>query len=98
MTGPVVQRWQAASGLIWTHYEDSEDWVVYNPASGDLHLLTDSAQRLWTLACAEPPRSVRELASALAVETASLPNDELSEATHAMVVFMDRAGLVHPVS
>lgn len=91
-------RWRAANGLIWTRYDDSEDWVVYNPASGDLHLLTDSAQRLWTLARDGPSRSVGELASALAVEMACLPDNELSEATQAMVAFMDRAGLINPVS
>ena len=93
-----VKRWRAAAGLIWTRYDDSEDWVVYNPASGDLHLLTDSAQRLWTLVSDEPPRSVGELASALAMDMSSLPNNELSEATQALVAFMDRAGLVNPAS
>lgn len=98
MTDSVVQRWRAAAGPIWRRYDDSADWLVFNPASADLHLLTDSAYRLWVLTGAERPLSFEDLVSALASEMARAPDDELTEATRATLAFMDRAGLVHPVS
>ena len=93
-----VQQWQAAAALIWIRYDDSDDWVVYNPLSADVHLLTASAYRLWKLASNEQPHSVDELASALAIEMGRPPDDELTKITRETLTFLDHAGLIRSVS
>jgi PqqD family protein of HPr-rel-A system len=93
-----VQQWQAAAPLIWICYDDSDDWVVYNPLSADVHLLTASAYRLWKLASDGQPHSVEELASALAVEMGWRPDDELTKIARDTLTFLDHAGLVRSVS
>jgi PqqD family protein of HPr-rel-A system len=91
-------RWRAASDLIWTHYDDGDNWVVYVPASADMHLLTASAHRLWTLISVSHSPSSNELAATLAAELGRPLNDELMTATLEALAFMDHAGLVQPVS
>jgi len=93
-----MARWRAAPDLIWTHYDDGDDWVVYVPASADMHLLTASAYRLWTLISASQSPTSNELAATLAAELSRPLNDELMTATLEALAFMDRAGLVRPVS
>jgi hypothetical protein len=106
---PQDERWQAARDLVWTHYDDSEDWVVFHPQSGDVHLLTASAHLLWTLIFDEQACTFRDLVSALAAASGRpldslsddlsdrLSNDELTAATRETLAFMDRAGLVRPI-
>jgi PqqD family protein of HPr-rel-A system len=91
-------RWRAAADLIWTHYDDGDDWVVYVPASADMHLLTASAYRLWTLISSSQSSSSNEVAARLAAELSRPLNDELMTATLEAIAFMDHAGLVRPVS
>ena len=89
--------WRAAPDLVWTRYEDAEDWVVYNPASSDIHLLTDSAYRLWTLVGAEGGGSSQALAALLATALARPLDDELLTVTRDALTSLDQAGLVSPV-
>lgn len=93
--GPAAS-WTAASDLIWTHYTDSDDWVVYNPASGDVHLLTAAAHRLWEL-IRNGTTTADALAATLASEFGDAPAAELQPATHAALLSMDRVGLIRPV-
>ena len=89
--------WQAVTGLVWTRYDDSDDWVVFNPASGNVHLLTSSAHDLWELTL-NRASTFEELVPALA-ERLSRPSDEdLTEASRAVLAFMDEAGLVRPLN
>ena len=49
MRGLTEHGWGPAADLVWTHYDDSEDWVVFHPQSGDVYLVTSSAHILWKL-------------------------------------------------
>jgi PqqD family protein of HPr-rel-A system len=93
--GPAAS-WTAASDLIWTRYSDSADWVVYNPASGDIHLLTDAAHRLWEL-IHNGVTTADALSAALASELADVAGAELQTATHEALTSMDRVGLIRPL-
>lgn len=84
--------------MIWTRFDDGEDWVVYHPGSGDVHLVTSSARVLWALASDGRPRSLDALVSALAAETGHPVDAELSDVTKQTLDFMDRAGLLVPLS
>ena len=96
LVGPRI-RWQASPHLVWTQYDDSDEWVVYNPASADIHLVTASARELWSLTAASPS-SAEELTDALAGRLKRPVDDELIAATDDALSFMDKAGLVRPVS
>jgi PqqD family protein of HPr-rel-A system len=91
-------RWRAAPNLIWTQFDDSDDWVVYHPASADIHLMTGSAYRLWTLVSDEQPRSLDEIVSCLAADLGRLPDDELTGTTRETLAHMDRIGLLWPLA
>jgi PqqD family protein of HPr-rel-A system len=95
---PPQQRWHATGDLVWTHYDDSKDWVVFHRQSGDVHLLTASAHLLWNLILDERACTLPELVAALAVALGRPPDDELTAATRETLAFMDRAGLVRPIS
>jgi PqqD family protein of HPr-rel-A system len=99
---PQDERWQAVRDLVWTQYDDSEDWVVFHPRSGDVHLFTASAHLLWTLIFDEQACTLPALVAALAEASGrpldGLANDELTAATRETLAFMDRAGLVLPIS
>jgi PqqD family protein of HPr-rel-A system len=90
-------RWRAAEKLIWTQYEDGGDWVVYNPASTSIHLLTGAARQLWTLVSSGPPSPSEDLAARLAAELGRPLDDELATAAGDALSFMDHAGLIRPV-
>ena len=92
-----IARWQAVTDLVWTHYDDGDEWVVYNPASADIHLLTASAYRLWALISSELPLLSDDLVSRLAAELGRVADNELATATREALAFMDRAGLIRPV-
>lgn len=97
MTDPArVHRWKASSDLLWTQYDDGDEWVVYDPASGDVHLLTSSARALWSL-ISKSPRSDEDLAGALASELARSPDDQLISMIQETLSAMDRAGLIRPI-
>jgi PqqD family protein of HPr-rel-A system len=87
----------AARHLIWTHYDDADEWVVYDPFSADIHLLTASARLLWTLVSDEQPHSIEDLVATLAAELGRSPDDELTTVTRETLSSMDRAGLLRPV-
>jgi len=92
------QRWRAAADLVWTHYHDSEDWVVFHPQSGDVSLVTSAAHLLWQLIAEGPPLTLQQLVPALAAAMKRAPDDELTSVTRDTLAFMDRAGLVRPIS
>ena len=89
-------RWRAVSDLVWTHYDDSDDWVVYIPASSDIHLLTASANELWTLVSTHPASSSDELAVSLAKQLGRPLDAELRSVTDDALTSLDRAGLIRP--
>ena len=91
-----VLRWKASNDLIWTHYDDGDEWVVYDPASGDVHLLTSSAHVLWSLISKKFPRSNEDLVGALACELARPPDEQLISMIQETLSAMDRAGLIRP--
>jgi PqqD family protein of HPr-rel-A system len=91
------RRWRSATDLVWTHFDDSEDWLVFHPQSGDVCLVTSSAHILWTLIADGPPSTLNQLISALAVALARAPDEELTAVTRDTLAYMDRAGLVRPI-
>ena len=62
----------------WLRYDDSDCWIVHSPASGQTHLLTDSAHRLWTLVPEHGGCSARDLIDRLHTEL-GLPEEALAE-------------------
>jgi PqqD family protein of HPr-rel-A system len=92
----VDPRWSASPGLVWTHFDDSDEWVVFNPYSGDIHLLSASAYALWRLTNSGPPRPSTELIAALADDLEHPAGPEFVAAARETLAFMDRAGLVAP--
>jgi PqqD family protein of HPr-rel-A system len=94
---PASSRWRAATGLLWTRYEDSDNWVVYNPASADIHLLTAAARELWRLVDHRPGAPFPELAAALAHALGRPSDDELTAVAEEALAGMDHAGLIRRV-
>ncbi len=93
MRGSLDLRWSATPGLVWTQFDDSDDWVVFNPSSGDIHVLSAAAYKLWQLTSCPPPRSSAELIRTLA---GGAPADDFSASARETLEFMDRAGLIAP--
>ena len=93
-----ARRWRAASGLIWTTFDDSNDWVVYDPASDDVHLLTASAYLLWTLVSDEQAHTVESLADSLAAASGLPPDENMRATIVKTLISMDDAGLVRPMT
>jgi PqqD family protein of HPr-rel-A system len=87
-----------AADLVWTHYHDSDDWVVFHPQSGDVCLVTSAAHILWTLIADGGASTLPQLVSALAAVLERAPDEELAAVTRDTLAFMDRAGLVRPIS
>jgi PqqD family protein of HPr-rel-A system len=92
------QGWRPTADLVWTHYHDSDDWVVFHPQSGDVCLVTSSAHILWNLIADGRGLTLNQLISALAAALKRAPNEELAAVTRDTLAFMDRAGLVRPIS
>jgi PqqD family protein of HPr-rel-A system len=83
---------------VWTQFDDSREWVVYNHASADIHLLTATARELWALASDGQLHSIEELASALALHHGGAAPGEVLDATRGTLTFMDEAGLLLPLT
>jgi PqqD family protein of HPr-rel-A system len=96
--GLTEHGWGPAADLVWTHYHDSEDWVVFHPQSGDVYLVTSSAHILWKLIADRQAPTLTQLISALAAALERAPDDKLAAVTRDTLAFMDRAGLVRPIS
>ena len=86
--------WEAETGLEWTHYEDSDDWVVHNPASANIQLVTASTRALSVLLTREGPKTTETLAAAFASDGAQVLDEDFVLATEEALKDMDRAGLV----
>jgi len=96
LRGPLAFRWSATPGLVWTQFDDADDWVVFNPFSGDIHLLSASAYGLWKLTTSSPPRSSAELIEALAADTGRTADGDFLSSARETLAFMDSAGLIAP--
>lgn len=98
MRGIDEQRWRPAPDLVWTQYHDSDDWVVFHPQSGDVYLVTSAAHTLWKLIADGQAPTLNQLIPALAATLSRAPDEELASVTRDTLAFMDRAGLVRPIS
>jgi len=92
----LIRGWRAAPHLVWTCYDDSDDWVVFDPRCGDVHLLSAAARVLWDLIDRSPSLSTSQLVAALADRLDRAADEELATVTCETLDFMDRAGLVTP--
>jgi PqqD family protein of HPr-rel-A system len=97
LRGALAFRWSATTGLVWTQFDDSDDWVVFNPFSGDIHLLSASAYALWKLTTSSPPRSSADLIQALAADAGYTADGDFLSSAHDTLAFMDRVGLIAPI-
>jgi PqqD family protein of HPr-rel-A system len=91
-------HWEAADGLIWTHFDDSDDRVVFHPQSGDVHLVSAAAYLLWTLLAEHTGSTLAQLTDSLAAALDRPGDAQLGAATSEALTFMDRTGLIRPRS
>ena len=94
MSQETPQRWRPAPELHWSHYPDSDEWVVYHPESATAYLVTDSAHALWALVSDGQARTLDEIVTKLTVAGSQVTGAELTEAVRDTLGFMDRAGLL----
>jgi|SRR4029453_11568554 len=90
--------WLRVDNVVWTKFDDSDDWVVFSPISAEVQLVNDAAYRLWSVASLDEPRSTQNLMSLLAAEVSRPLDDELRAATSATLAFMDEAGILRLTS
>jgi PqqD family protein of HPr-rel-A system len=84
----------ASRDLLWRQWDD--DYVVYNGASGDTHVLNVVAgEALRSLEAS--PADARELAGRVATSLALTLNDELVARMGLLIGEFENLGLVEPV-
>lgn len=83
------------SSVVWARFDDSSDWVVFNPSSAEVHLINEPARRLWVLATDGLPHEIDDLARALLVPDEPVTSAAL-ELTRDTLTFMDDEGLIQP--
>jgi hypothetical protein len=94
-----VDTWLRVEDVIWTKFDDSDEWVVFSPISAEVQLVNDAAHRLWLLASNSEPRSSQMLVSSLAADVnRPVDDDELRAASSATLAFMDEAGILRLAS
>jgi hypothetical protein len=84
-----------ASQVVWARFDDSSDWVVFNPSSAEVHLINEPAHRLWLLATDGQPHVIDDLARALLILDEPL-TEAVLELTRDTLTFMDDEGLIQP--
>jgi PqqD family protein of HPr-rel-A system len=89
--------WTVSPALTWRQFDDSDDWLVYNERSAQVHLVSPSTYVLWDLLATAPTTFSADLVRMLAERLGRAPDSELADATVAMIHFMDGAGLILPV-
>lgn len=90
--------WQPAPDLVWATFDDSDEWIVYNGASGNVHLLTANARQLWMLASSGTSVSIEDLTASVATAGRLTADPDLAEIVRASLDFMDEAGLLLPLA
>jgi PqqD family protein of HPr-rel-A system len=81
-------RWRTPCQLAWRRWDDADEWVVFNPASGHLHLLNEPAARLLR-AIEASPATLIELAD-------RIDGRDDRDTLNALVASLDALGLVEP--
>jgi len=87
-------RWTACSGpaLLWRSWDD-EQWIVYQVASGDTHLLNHvAAQALRSLQ--EHPATVSQLAERVAAALGAVADEAFTRELERLVAEFDELGLI----
>ncbi|MFQ5466610.1 MAG: HPr-rel-A system PqqD family peptide chaperone [Kiloniellaceae bacterium] len=79
--------------LSWRQWDG--DYVVFNPASGDTHVL-DIATGEVLMRLAAGPASIEEIAECLAAFLQVDKDSDLAEAARDMVQKLDELGLIEP--
>jgi PqqD family protein of HPr-rel-A system len=86
--------WRRIDGVVWTKYDDSDDWVVYSPISAEVHLVNAAAHRLWNHTSSERSLSLQELVHLFAADARVLVDDAVTAATSAHLAFMEESGIL----
>ena len=86
--------WRSYS-LIWKSW--AEEYLVFNNASGNTHLLTPIAARALRL-LENAPLTVDEIAKKIAAEADVDVDDELVDQVATLVANLDDLGLIEPVT
>ncbi len=88
--------WRASEArLVTRHWNDEDEWVIFSPLSGDVHLLNAAAHQLLQ-ALAEGPLSTEALVAHLASLAGRAPDKELEDAVTTALATLDAAGLIEP--
>jgi PqqD family protein of HPr-rel-A system len=89
---PALVRWRVPGApLGWRHWDDASEWVVFNPASGDLHLVNEPSARVLEVIEREPS-TVAELERRFAEQ-----GGPGGEAIDGLLRVLDALGLAEPV-
>ena len=89
-------RWRAADpNLVTRHWNGEDEWVVYSPRSGDVHLLNEAANTLLGMLAAEA-LTAGELVERLAAAAGRVPDLEFHHAVDQSLATLDQTGLVEP--
>ena len=81
--------------LIWKSW--AEEYLVFNKASGNTHLITPIAARALRL-LENAPVTVGEIAKKMATEADVDVDDELVDQVATLVANLDDLGLIEPVT
>ena len=88
--------WRAADpNLVTRHWNGEDEWVVYSPRSGDVHLLNPAAHALLGVLAAEA-LTAGELAQRLAAAGGRAADPEFRQAVDESLAALDQAGLIEP--
>lgn len=91
-----AMAWRAADArLVTRHWNDEDEWVIFSPLSGDVHLLNSAAYQLLQ-AVAKGPMSAEALVAHLAGLAGRAPDAELEAAVATALATLDSAGLIEP--
>ena len=86
----------ADARLVTKHWNDEDEWVIFSPLSGDVHLLNSAAYQLLEALAEGPPMSAEALVAHLAGLAGRTPDAELEAAVATALTTLDSAGLIEP--
>lgn len=96
MLPPTRVLWQVpeARAFLWRSLGDVA--AVYNPASGEIHLLDALAEEILDI-LAERPQPVNEAAASLGIRLGQAVTADLEQRVAEAIAEFDRLGLVFPL-
>ncbi|MCC7009088.1 MAG: HPr-rel-A system PqqD family peptide chaperone [Acidobacteria bacterium] len=87
--------WRRHATPTWVRFDDGDDWIVFNQASADIHLVAPILHRIWSLIPPEQGIAAADLIAALGRDLEIDAATATENVTRALA-FLDEAGLVAP--